>query len=57
MPNHKMCVSSLPCRMNTGPKKSPGAIWRTSLTPEGPGTLRVLPARDGAVLVTKGAVR
>lgn len=28
----------------------PGAVWRTSLTPEGPATLRVLPARGGVIM-------
>ena len=32
-----------------------GFIWRTSLTPEGPGTLRVAPARPGPAGVTSGA--
>ena len=27
-----------------------GAVWRTSLTPEGPATLRVLPARAGVIV-------
>jgi hypothetical protein len=29
-----------------------GAVWRTSLTPEGPATLRVLPARGGIIMST-----
>jgi 3-methyladenine DNA glycosylase/8-oxoguanine DNA glycosylase len=30
-----------------------GAVWRTSLTPEGPGTIRVLPAGRGARVVAQ----
>jgi endonuclease III len=29
-----------------------GAVWRTSLTPEGPATLRILPARGGVIMST-----
>ena len=32
-----------------------GCIWRTSLTPEGPGTLRVTPARAGPAEASSGA--
>jgi 3-methyladenine DNA glycosylase/8-oxoguanine DNA glycosylase len=32
-----------------------GCIWRTSLTPEGPGTLRVTPARPGPAEASSGA--
>ena len=32
-----------------------GAIWRTSLTPDGPGTIRVLPGRPAATAQEEGA--
>jgi hypothetical protein len=34
-----------------------GCIWRTSLTPEGPGTLRVAPARAASPEAAPGALR
>ena len=34
-----------------------GAIWRTSLTPDGPGTIRVLPGRPAATETTETLVR
>ena len=34
-----------------------GSIWRTSLTPEGPGTLRVAPARPASPEAAPGALR
>jgi hypothetical protein len=34
-----------------------GCIWRTSLTPEGPGTLRIAPARPASPEAAPGALR